>query len=392
MQVRKLERLRSPTVPMSADRRLLARTYLALAVANARYWPSVWPVVQRQLRRWERRAAAIQQPELRTLALAKLHGERFNAEVAATLATIAPAAQRASAIEAIVALEVLYDYLDGLTEQPSTEPLEEGDALFGAFRDAVDLAASPGGGDYFRHRAGHDDGGYLLDLSTATHAVLAGLPAMGAVADVAVRATARCAQAQVRKHAVPSIGTEQLESWARGEAAGTSLGWRELTAGAASSVLTVHALIAAAADPRTTPGDAAGLEQTYLLIGVLITALDSLIDYSGDVSAGEPGFVGLYHNQEELTLALTDTCRRAAAQASTVTNAPHHLMTLAGVVAYYTSAPGARSQIARPVAEHLQAQLRPLITPTLTVMRTWRLAKQTRERRRRTGPRGGPKD
>jgi tetraprenyl-beta-curcumene synthase len=384
-------RLRSPTVPRIRDRRLTARALLALAVANARYWPRVWPRVQVQLRRWDRRAAAIEDPGLRALALEKLHGERFNAEVAATLATLAPAAYRPHAVEAIVALEVLYDYLDGLTEQPSEDPLADGDALFGAFMDAVDMSARGVDGDYFRHRPGRDDGGYLRELSAATRAAVKRLPATVAVGDAATHAAARCAQAQIRKHAAAMVGSEQLEGWARHEAASTALGWRELIAGAASSVLALHALIAAAADPRTTNDDAAKLAETYLLTGVLITALDSLVDYSRDVSAGEPGFVGLYKDRDELAVALSDACMRAAANAATIRNGPHHLMTLAGVVAYYTSGPGARSEIARPVVQQVQAQLRPLITPTLAVMRSWRLGKRAAEWRR-TGPPGRPAD
>jgi tetraprenyl-beta-curcumene synthase len=374
------------------DRRLLARALLALGLANARYWPSVWPTVRGQLRRWERRAAEIEDPELRTLALEKLHEERFNAEVAATLATLVPAAQRRGVVKAIVALEVLYDYLDGLTEQPSEDPLEDGNALFAAFLDAVDVSARNIDEDYFRRRGRRDDGGYLRELSIATRLAVNALPAKAAVADAAAHASARCAQAQVRKHAASAIGARQLEDWARAEATGTPLGWREMTAGAASSVLAVHALIAAAADPRTSPADAAGLEETYLLIGVLITALDSLIDYNDDESAGQAGFVGLYEDHDELADALADTCGQALAKASTVRDAPHHLMTLAGVVAYYASAAGARSELARPIAAQLQAQLRPLITPTIAVMRVWRLAKRARGRRRRTAPRGGPGD
>jgi tetraprenyl-beta-curcumene synthase len=376
-------------MPALGDRALIARTGLALATANARYWPSVWPTVRAELRRWERRARAIDDAELRALALQKLKDERFNAEVAATLATLAPRAQRKDTVEAIVALEVLYDYLDGLTERPSEDPLGDGKALFGAFTDAVDMGAV-GDAEHFRDQPG--DGGYLTDLSRATRAATARLPATVAVTEAAQRAAARCSQAQVRKHAAPTIGPGQLESWARREAADTPLGWRELIAGAASSVLAVHALIAAAADPQTTPAEAAELEEAYLLIGVLITALDSLVDYSDDLSGGEPGFAALYEDHDLLAAALLDVNERAVAQASAVRHGPHHVMTLAGVVAYYTSAPGARSEIARPIAEQLRAQLRPLIIPTLAVMCSWRQAKRGRLRLTLTAQRGGRAD
>lgn len=355
--------------------------------ANARYWTAVAPLVRRELRRWQLRAREIPDPGLRSVALERIEKEGFNAEVAATLATLAPRMQRHNVVEAIVALELLYDYLDALTEQPSPDPLLDGSTLFGAFTDAIGPSAG-GGGDYFRHHPGADDGGYMRELSETTRAALARLPAAAAVAAVAQRAAARCAQAQIRMHAAPSIGDEQLESWATEQAEDTQLGWRELLAGTASSVLALHALIAAAADPRTTPEQAVELEQAYLSIGVLITLLDSLVDHSRDMDCGEPGFVRLYGGGDELAATLIRGAARAADQANTAKDGAHHVMTLVGVVAYYTSHPGARTTLGRPVAERLQAQLRPLITPTLAVMRSWRLAKRAHRRWRTDHPSG----
>src|SRR5580692_1011725 len=101
-----------PTV--FADRRLLARAGLALVLANARYWTTVAPEVRVQLARWRTRAIEIENPELRALALHTLQEEGFAAEVAATLATLTPRRHRAATIRGIVALEVMYDYLDVL--------------------------------------------------------------------------------------------------------------------------------------------------------------------------------------------------------------------------------------------------------------------------------------
>jgi tetraprenyl-beta-curcumene synthase len=370
---------------MPGDRQLNLQATLALGVANGRYWPTVWPVLQAELRRWERRAEAIEDPELRTLALEKLHDERFNAEVAGTLATLAPRVQRRSVIEAIVALEVLYDYLDGLTERPSPDPLADGDALFAAFMDAIDMSARVVDGEYFRHRPGRGDGGYLDDLSAATRAALGRLPARVAVAEVAQRTAARCSQAQVHIHAAAQLGDEQLEAWAQREAQGTGLGWRELLAGSASSVLAIHALIAAAAGPRTTPEDASAIEATYLSICVLITVLDSLVDWQADTIANQPSFIRFYEDREQLAETLASATRRAVGQAAALADGPHHVMTLAGIVAYYASAPGARSDLASPVAARLRHELAPVIHPALAVMRSWRLAKRARRRWLRSG-------
>jgi tetraprenyl-beta-curcumene synthase len=369
------------------DRRLLARALLALGAANIRYWPSVWPLVRAQLRRWELRARAIEDPQLRRLALDKLRTEAFNAEVAATLATLAPAAKRAPAVEAIVALELLFDYLDGLTERTTADAVRDGNSLFRAFTDALDPAVQ-GPRDYYRERPEVDDGGYLEELSSAVRGAVAQLPRAAAIQEAAMRSAARCAQAQIRIHAEPRLGGAQLQEWAEREAQGTGLRWRELAAGAASSVLAVHTLIAAAADHRSTHEEAVEIETAYLSICVLITMLDSLVDHDEDMRESEPGFIRFYEDRGVLAETLASVAERAVQQAGGLRRGAHHVMTLAGVVAYYTSAPGAKGTVARPATTRLQAELAPLIYPTLTIMRGWRLAKRAHKLLRSGVPRG----
>jgi tetraprenyl-beta-curcumene synthase len=396
--------------PGSASRRSrsVGGPALALAVANARYWSSVAPLARAQLARWDDRARTIGDPALRALALQKLHEERFNAEVAATLATLAPRRQRARTVEAIVALEVMYDYLDGLTEQPATDPVRSGRQLFTAFTDALGGgparaengvgSGAPTGqtapaqsGDYFSdHRA--DDGGYLAALSAATSAAVAGLPAWSAVADTARCGGARCAEGQVRVHAAPRAGAAQLEDWAREQAAGTALQWREFMAGAVSSVLAVHALIAAAADPATSRADAEAIDSVYLSISALSTMLDGAIDYERDIRRGEAWYLDHYDSRAALADRVAAVSSQASRQVQALPDAAHHAMTLVGVVAYYTSAPQARQGGAAALARRVHAELGPLMAPTLAVMRTWRAAKTLRRAlggKRRVAPATG---
>jgi tetraprenyl-beta-curcumene synthase len=305
----------------------------------------------------------------------KLRDERFNAEVAATLATLAPTAYREPAIEAIVAFEVMYDYLDGLTEQPAAEPLRDGRQLFSAFTDAV-MPYSELHGDYFSRRQDSADGGYLHALAVTVREALRQLPSAGAIVEVAGRSAARCAEAQIRMHAAPKLGVGQLERWAQREAVETTLQWREFLAGAASSVLAVHALIASAADEHTTGEQATAIDAAYLSICALSTILDGVIDSERDLETGTASFTDFYEDRVVLAQRLAETASNAARQTHVLPNSAHHLMTLVGVVAYYTSAPSARRGSARPVTANVQRQLRPLITPTLAVMRSWRLAKR----------------
>jgi tetraprenyl-beta-curcumene synthase len=376
--------------PALGDRRLVARAGLALMLANVRYWSTVAPVVRRELRRWELRAQAIEDPELRALALEKLRDEGFHAEASAMLATLAPQAHRRDAVAAIVALELLFDYLDGLTERPSADPLGDGELLFGALVNAVALVPTGTRGPFEKPEL--NDNGYLEGLSRAVVVALARLPAAPAITEIAQRIAARSGQAQTRMHAAAQLGTEQLEQWGTAEAQGTGLGWRELVAGSASSVLAIHALIAAAADASTTSAQAEAIASAYLSTCVLLTLLDGLVDYEQDQShegPGQPGYLSLYEDRQELAEVLNQGAQRAAMQARELPNGAYHAMTLTGVVAYYSSAPGARGELAAPIVKRLHRQLAPLISPTLWLMRGWRLAKRLRAGNRRAPRSGG---
>jgi tetraprenyl-beta-curcumene synthase len=370
---------------VTIDRRLAAEAGIALLFANVRYWSAVAPLVRKQLRGWRQRALAIEDPVLRELALAKLSDEGFNAEVAATLATLAPRLHRRGVVKAIVALEILFDYLDGLTESPTFESPDDGDRLFRAFTDAVAPESKPAG-DYYRHHSRRGDGGYLDALVKVVREALAELPATIKLTDIMRRSAERTAEAQLHIHAACIVESGALERWGWRRATETPLGWREYVAGAASSVLAVHALIAAAADHRTTRAQGLDIDRIYLPIAALPTILDSLIDYERDAVVGRPGYVRYYEDRALLARQLTSVIQEGIGHARRVPNGAHHVMTLVGVVAYYTSAPSAQSDFARPVTAQVRRHLKPLIGPTLAVMLTWRAVKRARGRLRGPDP------
>ncbi len=293
------------------------------------------------------------------------------------IATIAPARNRENVVEAIVALQIMYDYLDALTEQPTADPIRYGLNYSQAFNDALTVSGASTS-DYYAYYTGQGDGGYLADLACAVRGALSSLPAVKAVADVIATIAQRCAEAQVRIHAVPSLGIDQLESWARSKAEGTELAWREWLFGAMGSVVAAHALIAAAADERTTPELASEIDSTYLSLCVLTTILDHVVDYERDITTGEESYLRFYESPGVLAQAIASVAGRVMVRVREIPHGPHHAVMLAGVVAYYTSQPSATGDFARPAAEQAQAALRPLITPTLASMRAWRRAKRAR--------------
>jgi tetraprenyl-beta-curcumene synthase len=369
----------SDAPPAHLDRRLAARTAAALLLANVRYWSSVAPEVHRQLSRWRRRAQLIDDRVLRALALEKLTEESFNAEVAATLATLVARSRRRRVVEAVVTIEVLFDFLDGLTESPTSAVGPDGERLSKAFTDAVALAAEPCGDYYAFHRG--DDGGYLEELVAAVRFALARLPAAARLEDLLVAAARRSGEAQLQIHAASTMRDAELERWARQQAVESPQQWRELLAGAASSVLCVHALIAAAADPDSTHEQGAQIDRAYRWISALPTILDSLVDRELDARSGRVGYVALYDSSDELAVRLSEVAATAIDRARKAPNTAHHVMTLVGIVAYYGSAPTATDPAVCSATAPLRLQLRGLIGPTLALMRIWRLVKRIAQRR-----------
>jgi tetraprenyl-beta-curcumene synthase len=365
-------------MPVVADRTLTARIGLALLLANASYWSTVAPFARTQLVHWALRAENIPNPVLKDVALTNLREEGFNAQASAVLATLAPREYRKSVIEAIIGLQVIYDYLDSLVERPLSDPLSDGRRLYGAFVDAI----APGSqlrGHYYPQTHESEDGGYLEELVGVVRRAVSRLPSHTVVEQVSVHAAARCAEAQVHAHATPFLGGAQLELWAKRGAADTGLPWREFLAGAVSSGLALHALVATAADPCASREQALAIDDLYLSVCALCTLLDGLVDYDQDMRiVGHPGYVRYYDDLHRFAQGLSCVIHRATSKARDVPNCAYHLMTLVGVAAYYISAPTTSGEFARTLIGQTHQELKPLITPTLTVMRTWRSARRIR--------------
>ena len=284
--------------------------------------------------------------ELRALALHTLQEEGFAAEVAATLATLTPRRHRTAAIRGIVALEVMYDYLDGLTEQPTPDPLANGRQLFKAFTDALDPSGQPDE-DYYRHHPCGSDGGYLQELAATVSEALACLPKAGALAPAMLRRSRtlrgsggadprRDPQRQSAGRAMGQSDDERLGP----RLARVSGGRRVLGAGRprADSARRgrAHHRAACRADRRGLPGVGGSQHDAR---------------QRRRLRAGRRG----WHARVTSTTTATARCSASAwstspnAAAMRARDAPasaHHLMTLAGIAAYYTSAPSAASELA----------------------------------------------
>ncbi|HEY5942040.1 MAG TPA: DUF2600 family protein [Solirubrobacterales bacterium] len=280
----------------------------AAASALGAYLTTVLPRARRELRRSE----------------ALPRDKERNAEAVSVFATLAPRSTRATAVRAIVALQVAIDLRDALEE------------------------------------AGADEGQTgvrLARLDGAWRRGVASLPSYPAVADLLERAVERCAEGQRRTHAAARKGPEELRAWATGLEAPAGYRWWEVAAGASSSVA-AHALIAAAADPRTTTETAALIDAAYHPpIGALTVLLDDLVDFDQDRAAGEHNYMTYYESPDEAATRLGLIADRAAALARQLPRHGRHNAILAGVAAFYLGASGAETDLGRPIRKRLLESL-----------------------------------
>jgi tetraprenyl-beta-curcumene synthase len=353
-----------------------ARRDLALALAFcstvARYLASILPGVTRELGHWRGAAERIPDAALRGVALQSLskHG---NMEGAALFAVLAPRAHRRDTVQALVAYQTAYNYLDALAEQPSADPIANGRRLHEGLLVALDPAATHR--DYYLHHPHGADGGYLERLVDACRSAFLSLPSHCAVASAAWDATARIVAFQSLNLTDDQGGHDALERWARYQTpAGSGLHWWQIAAAGGSS-LTVHALIAAAASPDVTASEAAAIEGAYFpWICALHSLLDSLVDVEEDARAGQRSLLSYHVSPQQASFAMKMLAQRAAAAARGLPEARRHGVILTGMAAYYLSSPDAWTPGARATSGKVSAALGPLVAPALVLFRARRLA------------------
>jgi len=348
---------------MIAAGRETGAVLLSLAVYRAR----VVPLVRREMGRWREVAETVPDPELRGHALTALDEKGLNVEATAVFATLAPRRTRATAIRAMVALQVAIDYLDSLGEQASAEPLRNGLQLHGALAAAVAPGAEPG--DWYRFHPQHEDGGYLNRLVSACQESIGALPSQRLTTAAVQRAATRCGAGQSHTHAAELGNPGALEAWATALDAPPVYRWWEVAAGASSSVA-AHALIAAAADPKTTNAEAELIDAAYFpSIGALTVLLDDLIDRDADTSSGAHNYVAHYPSGADAANRLDLIARLGRSGIARLRHPHRHAAILAGVAGFYLSAAAAATSYARPIRDRLLRSTGPAVRPIVAFMR-----------------------
>jgi tetraprenyl-beta-curcumene synthase len=310
------------------------REFRALTSVAARELTWTIPHVERELARWRHRALTIPDPSLRADALETLASEHMNAAGAALFAAL-PAPRSTALLRSLVAFQVALDYLDTVTERPMPTGAADGYQLHRALVEALD----PGGeqSDYYAHRPGPGDGGYLSSLVSTCRRSCATLPGFRLVRASVLEAASNLSVQVINHMPIASERDTALMAWAVDRNAGPELAWFELTA-AASSTLGIYALLAAAVDPHLDPLDVTSLDTAYHpWICLACTLMDSFVDQAEDRENVAHNYFTHYPDGRTAAKRLRSIIERALREARNLKSGERHAIVVTGMIAMYLS-------------------------------------------------------
>jgi tetraprenyl-beta-curcumene synthase len=329
----------------------------------------VFPAARASRRRLLTRANSIPDPLLREDALISHNDKSSNSEGLAALAVLAPSEHRADVARSLVAYQLMLDYLDGVSERPSNDPVANGLHLHCAFEVALDPHAAHE--DYYALAPARGDGGYLVELVEACRAGLSRLPSYGVVRQPLLRQARLCKQSQALNHALPFVSVEdRLTAWAEQTADEANLElpfeWWELVAAAAASSLNIGALLALAARPGVDAEAASRVEAAYFPWASGLNALlDSLIDLDEDPDGAS--HLRRYESSQHAAERLVIIAAGARQRLSELPDGQLHEAILAAMGALYLAQPEAWSPGREPISRAVLAALGPHARPSLLV-------------------------
>ncbi len=353
------------------------RLVVALARASARELTCGLRLVSREVERWRARAEEIPDADLRADALEALRQKRGNINGAALFWTL-PDRRNRDLLAALVACEILADFLDCVNERSAGLGIANGRQLHLALVEALDPDAQMS--DYYRYHPSGNDGGYLRMLVRDCRAHCAALSGYEEARPFLARAAGLSAVLAIN-HEPDVVRREQaLQDWDRDQIVErrAPLGdarhrWYERTAGA-SAWLTVLAMLALAAEPGSAARGAAQTYGAYLdSIAPAGAMLDSYGDIVEDATNGDHSYIAHYPNMEAAVERVGELLRGSRRAARGLPGGERHAVIVDCMIAFYLSKDSVRAPEMRQGARELRFAGGPLVGLLLPVLRVWRV-------------------
>jgi tetraprenyl-beta-curcumene synthase len=325
---------------------------------------------------WRRYALTIPDPFIREDALDSLSRKRTHADGAA-LFWILPRRRHAHLLKLLVTYEIMWDFLDNVSERGAHIGQANGRALYSALIDALDTEAELT--DHYRFHPWKDDGRYLQSLIEACREGCKSLPAYPQVRGLLRRETSRALVLGLNHDPDPHSRDTALQQWAQDEYPGCEeASWFEL-ASAASASLTVHAVLALAAEYPCRQDDVEEVYGAYFpWVSALGTMLDSFVDQAEDVEAGNHIYVDHYPGDEIGLRRIGELVHRSAHEAARLRNGHRHAVIVSCMTAMYLSKDSARTPDMRARTRGLVREGGSLARLLHPILRMWRIAYELR--------------
>jgi tetraprenyl-beta-curcumene synthase len=332
--------------------------------------------VSKEIDRWRRSAREIPDPEIRADALYVLEHKRTHAHGAALFWTL-PRRRNADLLRLLVAYELIWDLLDNLSESAVAHGQTDGRALHLAIAEAIDPRTPIS--DYYRQHPWHNDGGYLRSLVETCQQGCRLLPSYPLVRELALEEARRAQVLALNHHPDPTHRDAELKRWAAKEYPGEQpASWWELS-GAASAPLTIHALLALAAEPNCGKGEISRTYDAYCpWLSATTTMLDSYVDQSEDIENADHSYVAHYPNPETALHSIGDLVLRSVLEARSLRNGHKHAVIASAMIAMYLSKDTARTPRLRTGTSSFIRAGGSLTRLLLPILRTWRVAYRQR--------------
>jgi tetraprenyl-beta-curcumene synthase len=309
---------------------------------------------------------------IREDALASIERKRGHTDGAA-LFWILPRRRNPDLLRLLVAYEMIWDFLDTVNEHGADRGQLNGRQLHLALVDALDPSRSIS--DYYRHHPWQEDGGYLRALVEACRRGCAALPSFPRVRPLLTREATRAQVLALNHDLNPACRDASLKRWAEHEfGCPRDLSWFELS-GAASASLTVHALLALAAEPACTGHEIDRACAVYFpWLSLATTMLDSYVDQAEDATNGDHSYIAHYESPTIAAQRVFEIVERATRESRCLRNGHRHAVIAACMVAMYLSRNSARTPAMRASTDRFVVAGGSLTRLLLPILRLWRIA------------------
>jgi tetraprenyl-beta-curcumene synthase len=342
-----------------------------LGEATGRELAWVLPAVAREVRTWRSLATTIPDRPIRQDALSSLANKRGHTDGAA-LFCIFTRSREPALLRLLVAYEIMWDFLDSVNERGAARGQPNGKQLHLALVDGLDRDRPVS--DYYRHHPWHDDGGYLNTLVQTCRETCVLLPSYEIARPLLIQEAWRAQVLAINHELDPHCRERALREWVHREwPNGHQARWYELT-GAASASLTIHALLAQAAEPQVDPSVVTGVYRAYgPWISAATTMLDSHVDQLEDTVNGDHSYVAHYPTEDIATRRISALIGRSMQEASSLPDSERHILIVACMAAMYLSKSSAWTAVLRYRTRQILASAGPLVRLLLPILRLWRI-------------------